>query len=142
MAIFQPSNVVPDMRSGLGLGTVDATQGLTVSWRINGNSALTSYSITVYANDAQSTQKYTTGQITTGCPAYGTSPTGDIQIFSYTIPAATLASNGITNGNEYKLIIKQWWSANDSVTQSSASVFETRATPSLVVNNIRDAVTV
>lgn len=133
MAIYQPSMVVPDLRSGLGLGVVDVTQGMTVSWRINGPNALTSYSITIYTNDSSSTQKYTTGQISTGCPAYGTSSTGAIQLFSYTIPAASLSSAGITNGNEYKLIIKQWWNANDSITQSSASAFVTRAAPTLSI---------
>lgn len=131
MSLFMPTQIVPDMRSGLGLGVIDAAQNMTVSWRINGASALQSFQITIYLNNAVSTQKYTTGQITTGCPAYGTSNTGEPQIFSYTIPAATLASNDITNGNEYKMIIKQWWSYVDSVTQASASVFQTRETPTL-----------
>ena len=133
MAIYQPGQVIPDVRSGLGQGVVDTTQGMTVSWRIQGASALTKYSITIYTNNATSTQKYTTGQITTGCPAYGTTSDGRPQFFSYTIPAATLSSAGITNGNEYKLIIQQWWSANDSVTQSSASVFVTRKAPTLSI---------
>lgn len=136
MAIYQPSQITPDMRSGLGLGVVDATQGMTVSWRINGPSALTAYQITIYLNNAASTQKYTTGKITTGCPAYGTTSSGQIQIFSYTISAATLSGAGITNGNAYKLIITQWWSANGSVTQSSASAFVTRRKPSLSISAI------
>lgn len=133
MAIFQPSFISPDTRSGLGLGVVDVTRGMTVSWKINGQSALTSYSITIYQNNSASTQLYTTGQITTGCPAYGTSSTGAIQLFSYTIPASALSSAGITNGNEYKLLIQQWWSESDSITQSSASAFITRATPTLSI---------
>lgn len=127
------------MRAGLGLGVVDATQDMTVSWRINGPSALTAYSITIYTNDSGSTQKYTTGKITTGCPAYGTTSTGQPQFFSYTISAATLSSNSITNGNAYKIIIQQWWSANDSVTQSSASAFITRAKPTLTISAIGTA---
>lgn len=133
MALFQPSLIVPDVRSGIGQGTVDATQDLTVSWHINGPSALTAFQIVIYTNDAASTQKFTTGKITSGCPAYGTSSTGEIQFFSYTISAASLSSAAITNGNEYKLIITQWWNANDSVVQSSASAFITRATPSVSV---------
>lgn len=134
MAIFMPQYVIPDVRSGLGLGVVDATKDMTVAWKITGNSALTSFSITIYTNDSASTQKYTTGQITTGCPAYGTASDGTPQMFTYTIQAAALSGAGITNGNEYKLVIKQWWSANDSVTQASASVFETRAAPILSLN--------
>ena len=139
MAIYQPGQVTPDLRSGLGLGVIDATQPMTVSWRIQGASALTKYSITIYLNDANSTQKYTTGQLTTGCPAYGTTSDGKPQFFSYTIPAATLSSSGITNGNEYKIIIQQWWSENESVTQSSASVFVTRLRPTLSINTIGTA---
>lgn len=136
MAIFQPSQVVPDVRSGLGLGVVDATQGIMVSWHIAGASAMVKYSIRICANDSDSTQIYSTGPVTGGCPAYGTSSTGEFLFFSYKISAATLAYYGITNGNEYKLIIQQWWSASDSVTQSSASVFVTRAAPTLSISTI------
>lgn len=136
MAIFQPSQVVPDVRSGLGLGVVDVTQGMTVSWHIAGASAMTAFSITIYDNDSESTQLYTTGQLSDGCPVYGTSSTGEFLFFSYTIPAADLASAGIVNGNEYKLIITQWWSADDSVTQASASAFVTRTAPTLSISAI------
>jgi len=136
MALFMPSFVTPDVRSGIGLGTVDATAGMTVSWRINGPSALQYFSITIYTNDANSTQKYTTGKISTGCPAYGTASDGTPQLFSYTISAATLSGAGITNGNQYKLVIQQWWSANSSVTQASASVFFTRKAPTLSISAI------
>lgn len=136
MAIYQPRFITPDVRSGIGLGVIDATQNLTVSWRIQGGSALASFQIVIYENDADSTQLYTTGQITDGCPAYGTSSNGTPLMFSYTISAADVASAGITNGNEYKLVITQWWSVSDSVTQSSASVFITRAAPTLTISAI------
>ena len=139
MALFQPSFVTPDVRSGLGKGVVDATEDLVVSWRINGQSAMTAFSVTICLNDTASTQKYTTGQLTTGCPAYGTSASGEIQFFSCTIAAAALAAAGIANGNEYKIIIQQWWSEVDSVTQSSASVFVTRAAPGLSIDAIGTA---
>ena len=136
MALFMPSQITPDVRSGLGLGVVDATQPMVVSWRINGQNAMTAFSITILTNDSASTQLFTTGKITNGCPAYGTTSAGEIQMFSYTIPAASLSSAGISNGGEYKLVIRQWWSAVDSVTQSSASVFVTRAAPTLSINAI------
>ena len=136
MALFMPSFVTPDMRSGIGLGTVDVTAGMTVSWRINGPSALQYFSITIYTNDSASTQKYTTGKISTGCPAYGTASDGTPQLFSYTISAATLSGAGISNGKQYKLVIQQWWSANSSVTQASASVFNTRKAPTLSISAI------
>lgn len=136
MALFQPTNITPDVRAGLGLGVIDTDDGLTVTWRITGASALTAFSISVYLNDSTSTLKYSTGKLTTNCPAYGTTSTGQIQPFSYSISAATLASSSITNGNEYKLIITQYWESGGteySVQQSSASVFITRATPTLSI---------
>lgn len=139
--LFQPTNVTPSSLGELGNGTVDATQDLTVSWQVNGGSALVAFSITIYLNNSSSTQKYATGKITSGCPFYGTNYAGQTVFFSYTIPAATLSSAGITNGNEYKLVIRQWWNANDSVTQSSASAFITRATPTLTLTSIPSPVT-
>lgn len=136
MALQQPTAIYPDARNGFGQGTVDATRDLTVSWRVNGASAMTAFSITIYQNNAESTEKYTTGRITDGCPFFGTTSAGEIQFFSYTVSAATLEENEITNGGEYKLVIQQWWSEEDSVTQSSASAFITRAAPSLSVAEI------
>lgn len=139
MAIFQPSFVIPDARSGIGLGVIDAGQDMTVSWRINGQSALTKFQIVIYENDSNSTQVLDTGALTTGCPAYGTNSMGDIQFFSYTIPAADLYTAGMTNGKAYKLTIRQWWSVNDYVDQSSASAFITRAAPTLAMDTIGTA---
>ena len=136
MALYQPTNIVPDVRSGIGEGTVDVTQGMKVTWQINGASALSAFSIAIMSNNASSTQLYTTGKITDGCPAYGTSSNGTPVPFSYTIPATALSTAGITNGNEYKLLITQWWSDNDSITQSSASVFITRNEPTLAITPI------
>ena len=137
MALFQPVWVFPDQRNGIGQGTIDATQDLTVSWHVTGSSELRNYQITIYQNNSASTQVYTTGKINTGCPFYGTTSSGEPKFFSYTISAATLASASITNGNEYKLIIQQWWNENSvekSITQSSASVFITRAAPELMLD--------
>lgn len=136
--LFQPTNIVPDMRSGIGLGVVDVTNGLQVSWQVNGDyPRMTAFTITIYLNDAASTQKYSTGAtpLRTGCPFFGRDSNGEINFFSYTIPPAALSSAGITNGNEYKLLIRQYYNetgdsgAELSILQSSASVFVTRSTP-------------
>lgn len=134
--LFQPTNIVPDMRSGIGLGVVDVTNGLQVSWQVNGDyPRMTAFAIAIYLNDAASTQKYTTGAQRTGCPFFGRDSNGEINFFSYTIPPAALSSAGITNGNEYKLLIRQYYNetgdsgAELSILQSSASVFVTRSTP-------------
>lgn len=136
MALFQPTYVFPDQRNGLGQGTVDAANDLTVSWHVTGSSAMVAFQIVIYQNNAASTQVYTTGKINTSAPFYGTSASGEMRFFSHTITAAALASAGMVNGAEYKLVITQWWSADDSVTQSSASAFITRATPTLSISSI------
>lgn len=134
--LFQPTNVFPSTIGGLGNGVIDVDDDLTVSWQVNGNSAMTSFAITIYVNDTESTQLYTTGQLTTNCPFYGTDYNGDIQFFEYTISSSALKSAGLVNGSQYKLIIQQWWSSSESVTQTSASVFITRANPTVVINTI------
>lgn len=132
-----PTNIYPSTVGGLGNGTIDATDNLTVSWQVNGSSALTAFSITIYENNANSTQKYTTGKLTDGCPFYGTNYQGEVQFFSYTIASSSLQTAGIVNGKEYKLIIQQWWSDTDSITQVSAAAFITRATPTLALNGFQ-----
>ena len=62
MALFQPTNIYPSSLGELGDGTVDITKPLAVSWQVNGNSAMTAFSLTVCKNDAASTQVYTTGE--------------------------------------------------------------------------------
>ena len=134
MAIFQPTWVTPDVRAGLGLGVVDVTQGMTVSWHIQGSSGLVAYQVRILTNDAASTEKYDSTKTAVSPAMYGTSSSGEMLFFTHTISAADLTA--LSNGNEYKIIITQWWGATDaeSVTQNSASVFVTRATPSLSIS--------
>ena len=138
--LFQPSNISPSTLSGIGAGTVDVTQGLTVSWQVNGDTPMTDYQITIYQNDTASTQKYTTGKISLSTPFQTHDKNGNPQFFSTQISAANLSAAGIVNGyaNGYKILIKQWWGsgANDYVTQTSASVFNTLANPTLTINTI------
>lgn len=136
MALFQPTNITPSVLGELGNGTVDITQDLTVTWQVNGNSAMTAFEIVFYQNNAGSSRLYTTGKVTEGCPFYGTNYAGKVIPFSYTIPTASLTGAGMANGNTYKLIITQYWSDQDSVTQVSAAAFVTRAAPTLVIDNM------
>lgn len=136
MALFQPTNITPSVLGELGNGTVDITQDLTVTWQVNGNSAMTAFEIVFYQNNTGSSQLYTTGKVTEGCPFYGTNYAGKVIPFSYTIPTASLTGAGMANGNTYKLIITQYWSDQDSVTQVSAAAFVTRAAPTLVIDNM------
>lgn len=125
--------------SGIGAGTVDVTLGLTVSWQVNGDTPMTAYKITIYQNDTASTQKYTTGKISLSSPYFQPhDKNGNPQFFSTQISAANLSAAGIVNGyaNGYKLLITQWWSANDYVEQTSASVFNTLKNPVLTIDAI------
>lgn len=132
--IYQPTNVYPSLTGALGNGVVDANNNLTVSWQVNGNSALQMFSITIYKNDTDSTQVYSTGIQSKGCPFYGTDYSGNIHFFNYTIPASALSTAGIVNGENYKLKIKQWWGIGEFIDQTSPSAFITRATPSIAVD--------
>lgn len=143
--LFMPTNVIPDFKSGIGLGVVDATLSLKVSWQVNGDyPAMTGMMITIYLNDESSTQKYTTGKVTFSSPFYGADALGNLQYYSYTIASSDLSSAGITNGNEYKMVITQYYmdgSTEKSVTQASASVFITRKTPTFTLASIPATVT-
>ena len=135
----QPINVIPSVLSGVGEGVIDATEPLTVSWQVSGNSPMLAYQIVIQQNTDESTQMYTTGKVTLANPFYGTNYKGVQQTFSATaITASALSSAGIVNGyaNGYKIEITQWWGATDadSITQTSPSVFITRATPSVSIS--------
>lgn len=137
MALYQPTNVTPSAFSGAGAGTVDVTQGIEVSWQVNGNSPMTAYEIQIMQNDTASTMVYDTGMVTLSAPFYGVDYSGNTQFFSALLSAAALAQAGVVNGyeNGYKMIITQWW-ATGSVVQTSASYFVTRSTPTLTLNSI------
>ena len=134
----QPTNV---MLSGVGDGVIDATDDLVVSWNVSGDTPMLAYQIVIQQNDTASTQMYTTGKVTLANPFYGHDKNGVQQTFSATaITSATLSSSGIVNGyaNGYKILITQWWGATDdeSITQTSPSIFITREAPSLAINAI------
>ena len=86
MALFPPTNLYPSSLGELGNGTIDVTKPLAVSWKVNGNSAMTAFSLTVCKNDAASTQVYTTGKLTDGCPFYGFDYAGKTLLLTRTSP--------------------------------------------------------
>lgn len=135
--LYQPSNITPDELNGTG--TVDVTQDVTVSWIVNGSSAMTDYQIAFYQNNAASTPVWSTGKVTLSTPFWGVTYDGDVNTFSVTLSG--LDSHGLSNGNEYKMLITQWWSANDSVTQFTASILKTRTAPTLTMGTVDDPLT-
>ena len=124
MALYQPTNIIP---SSYTKGTVDAVNDkMEISWQVNGNSAMTAFQIDFYLNDANSTPVTSTGRLTDNCPFYGTDRFGRPEFFTWS-PNANPTWNGwsnkLTNGNEYKYKITQWYSSGSDeyilVTQES-----------------------
>lgn len=135
MALYQPTNIFPSSFAGQGGGTVDATQPLTVSWQVNGNSAMTAWQIDIYQNTTASALVYTSGKVNIS-PFWGVSPMGDPQYFSTEINPTLV--NSYEPG--YKLQITQWWNGG-SIQQLSPSYFITRAAPALSIQSFDNPVT-
>lgn len=138
MALFQPTNVTPSNFNGTG--TVDITDGMDVTWQVNGNSPMVAYQIKIMQNDTDSTEVYDSGKTTILPPFYGTDSRGNPKVFSKEITASELSTAGMENGyeNGYKLQITEWWGQSDeqSITQSSASYFITRDKPTVTMGII------
>lgn len=137
--LFQPSNISPDEINGTG--TVDAAVGMTISWQVSGDSPMAAEKIAIYRNDAASTPVYATSKSLLPQPFWGVDYTGQVQYFSMTLPASTLAAAGITNGNEYKLVITIYDEDDNEVVQMTPSVFRTRRFPELFINSIPNPLT-
>ena len=60
MALYQPTNIYPDLKGGVQNGVIllpysGTINDVEVSWTVNGNSPMTDYKIDFYTNDAAST---------------------------------------------------------------------------------------
>lgn len=144
MALQMATNITPDAFAGVGGANFDASEGLNVSWQVNGSPYLLAYRITIHNIDPNSTQLYTTGKVTLPSPFYGVLSNGSVQLFNAnTISASALATAGIVNGNEYKMYITQWWGNADSesVTQHSAAVIRALSVPTVTIDNYPNPIT-
>lgn len=141
MPLYQPTNVIPSTLSGVGAGAVDATKPLTVSWQVNGSSALTAYQIQIYESTTTSQSVYDSGKVNVSPPFFGTTNTGETQFYEVTIPANSLTRlrNGFESG--YKMFITQWWDGG-SIPQLSPAFFWTRATPTLSLASFPNPLTI
>lgn len=135
MALYQPTNVTPSMLGAIGNGVVDVSNGIYVSWQVDGQNPMTAFQIRILENTSASKVLYDTGKKTDGCPFYGRNEKGDVVFFRYWVTPSALSAAGVTNGNNYKMLITQWWSDTQSVTQQSASVFQCRTTPILRIGD-------
>lgn len=143
MALFQPTNITPDLKGGVKNGVVLIPSGsltlntVDVSWSVNGNSTMTAYQIDFYQNTAASTQTGTTGKITLTDPFSAKSADGAETRFTATVDfslfSGTYAGTGTLRG---KFKITMWWGtgANEYVEQRSLSVFEVSKEGSLSVS--------
>ena len=132
MALYQPTNIYPDLKGGVQNGVIllpysGTINDVEVSWTVNGNSPMTDYKIDFYTNDAASTLTGTTGKVTLATPFSAVSADGTEQRFSvnvaYSLFSGTFAGATKRQG---KFKITMWWGsgANDYVEQRSLSAFE------------------
>lgn len=124
--LFQPTNITPDTRGAFGNGIVFRRTGvtsLTVSWQINGNTPMTAYKIDFTSISGSSL--YSTGKVTLGTPAYGTSANGEPVLFSCEIDSLP---SSVTSISEGLMRITQWWGngTNDYIVQQSPSHYIVR----------------
>ena len=138
--LFQPTNITPNVLGGAESGTVDVTEGLTIRWQVNGNSPMVAYKIVLYQTNTASTVLYTSATLYPDAPVYPIDYKGEMNFYEHTIEASVLSSAGITNGNEYKIGLTQYWDSAHidtahSVTTSSAPVFRTRASAHVEIDS-------
>lgn len=133
MALFQPTNITPDLKGGVKNGFILIPSGVItptsadISWSVNGNSTMTAYKIDFYQNTAASTLTGTTGKITLGTPFSAISADGTQTRFTATVAWSLISDTYSGLGTlQGKFKITQWWGsgANDYVEQKSLSVFE------------------
>ena len=145
MALFQPTNITPDLKGGVKNGVILIPSGVAtptnwdISWSVNGNVPMTAYQIDFFQNNAASTQTGTTGKITLN-PAFS-AVSADGTETRYTATVAWSLISGTYSGTgtfEGKFRITMWWGsgANDYVEQRSLSVFQVSKEWGLAITNI------
>lgn len=133
MALYQPTNIFPSSFAGVGGGVIDVTDPLTVSWQVNGSSAMTDFRIQIYENTTESRQVLDTGIEHLPYPHFGVNSNGEVRYFSTILSTGLMRnmSNGFSSG--YKMLITQWWNGG-SIQQLSPSFFLTRTNPTVTVS--------
>lgn len=141
MAIYQPTNITPSTFFGTSAGVVDADDNVSISWQVNGTSALIGFSVAIYENTTESALVHQFNYSLVNNPFYGTDEKGNPRFYIYE-PGSTWAANGLSNGNTYKLKITQIWKNNPGDSgemqkqtyQNSDVIFVARAKPSVSVS--------
>lgn len=142
MAIYQPTNITPDLISGVENGVVFSNPGgyVDLSWTVNGNSPLTAYQIEFFQNNAASTAGTDTGKIVLETPFSAKGADGTERRFSVSLPYGTggtyFSIAGISPNKQGKIRITQWWGdgTGQSIVQRSLSVFRVTARTTVEVS--------
>ncbi len=133
MALFQPMNIIP---SSFTVGVVDVNDPMQISWQVNGDSALNSFSIEFYENNEQSTRiKGADVVVQTMSGFYGTDRFGHPKMFTWEADNGKTwhdYNNAFTNGKEYKFKIEQRYLGGE-VKQIEFNAFKTRTTPQVLI---------
>lgn len=115
--LYEPTNIIPSIITQTG--TIASADPVSVQWQVNGTSPMSAFQIDVYLDNADSTFVHSTGVITaypeSGAnnllPFYGKDRLGEYVPFTYTPTSTTWANWGLTDGNNYKFVITQFFSA-------------------------------
>lgn len=125
--LYEPTNIIPSVATQTG--TIASSENVNIQWQVNGNSAMTMFQIDVYTDDSASDLVHTTGTINTYpesgtnlLPFYGKDRLGNYVQFTYAPKNTTWASWGLTDGNNYKFVITQFFSAQIDVYSLNVSV--------------------
>ena len=126
--LFEPTNIIPSILTNTG--TIAVADGVSIEWQVNGNSTLTRFQIDVFENTTDSKFVHSTGIVTSNptpyaLPFYGKDRLGEYIPFLYApmsgVQNVTWSDWGLTDGNNYKYKITQWYAANNSVVQKTLS---------------------
>lgn len=132
--LFQPSHITPSKLTNTG--AVISGADTELSWQLNGNSAMTGYSYSIYtppASDGTSTLIKEIDKVTLSAPLYPTDSKGNPQTFSTSFTAPTT-----DQGTEFYLYIKQYFVVNgveSSIETTVPAVFTVAEAPSIVLKN-------
>lgn len=133
--LFQPSHITPSKLTNTGAVISGASTDLT--WQLNGNSAMTGYSYSIYTpptSDGTSTLIKQIDKVTLGTPLYPTDSKGNPQTFSTSFTAPT-----IDQGTEFYLYIKQYFRKDNGVSTfietTVPAVFTVAEAPSITLKN-------
>ena len=133
--LFQPSHITPSKLTNTG---AVVSGGLTdLSWQLNGNSAMTGYSYSIYTpptSDGTSTLIKEINEVTLSTPLYPTDSKGNPQTFSTSFTAPTT-----DQGTEFYLYIKQYFLNDNGVTTfietTVPAVFTVGEAPKITLRN-------